>query len=133
MRKRIIIIDDNPENCEDYVAPLKGKYEVSISMSLRDAIRKIKMFDYDLIIIDIMMPTNGIKKKDELKTGLFFYEEYLKPLEKEKELHILFWSNLSQRTYDDFFGECKPNNVDFAHKERRNKNHLLEKINELIG
>lgn len=133
MKKKVLIIDDNPENYEDFVSPLKRKYDVIITLSLRDAFRKVKLYNFDLIIIDIMMPTRDLKNKDELMTGLCFYKEQLRPLEHEKQLRILFWSNLTQRTYDEFFGEDKPDNVDFTHKETRNKNHLLEKVNELIG
>ena len=132
MNKKILIIDDNPFNCEDYIAPLSESFDVTVYMSLRDAKRKVEMYNYDLIIIDIMMPTSGIKDKDELKTGLNFYNEELKPLESVKVLQILFWSNLSQKTYDDFFTAHKPDNVDFLHKELRNKNHLFEKVTELL-
>ena len=78
------------------------------------------------------MPTKGIKNKDELKTGLFFYTEILKSMENANNAYILFWSNLSNATFDDFFGEKIPANVGFVHKDPRRPSHLLEKITELI-
>ena len=133
MKKSILIIDDNPENCEDYIAPLREHYNVIVSMTIRDALRRIKFYDFDLIVIDIMMPTNGIDNTDDLKTGLFLYDEKLKSLEINSKLQYLFWSNLSQDTYNEHFAAFKPNNVEFAHKETKNKKHLLEKVNQLIG
>lgn len=136
MKKSIIIIDDNPLNCEDFIAPLREHYNTTVCMSIRDAERKISLHRYDLIVIDIMMPTSDLLIKDDLRTGLIFYEERLKPLEKERPLlRFLFWSNLSKNSYEEFFAKYKPkpSNVDFLHKEPRNKNHLLEKVNELIG
>ena len=37
MKKRILIIDDNPLNCGDYITPLKTRHEVVVCMSLKDA------------------------------------------------------------------------------------------------
>lgn len=132
MKKSILIIDDNPLNCEDYIAPLRERYNVTTCMSLLDADRKIWLHQYDVIVIDIMMPTLGVSTKDELKTGLFFYMEQLKP-KSSMTTRYLFWSSLSKDTFDDFFQEEKPNNVDFVHKEPKNINHLLNKVIELIG
>lgn len=133
MKKNILVIDDNPLNCNDFVAPLKDKYEVVIDMSLKDAERKVQMYHYDLIVIDIMMPTRGLKNKDELKTGLYFYYEKLKAIESKKQLRYLFWSNLTQETYDEFFRDLRPENVNFLHKEPKNIMHLYEKVNVLVG
>ena len=133
MKKNILIIDDNPHHYDDFILPVEEQYDVTVCMSLRDAERKILSYHYDLIVIDIMMPTIGVSTNDELKTGLYFYKEKLKPLEKERPLlRFLFWSNLSQNTFDDFFHEDKPSNVGFVHKEPRNMNHLLEAINNFL-
>lgn len=134
MKKRnIIIIDDNPLNGEDYIEPLREKYNVTVNISLKDSYRRIQIHHYDLIVIDIMMPTQWLRNKDELKTGLYFYTEKLKELDKENNLRYLFWSNLTEDTYNDFFKDEKPANIDFIHKELRNTRHLYEKVVSMIG
>lgn len=133
MKKNILIIDDNPNNYEDCIDPVREHYNVTVCESLRDAERKISFYRYDLIVIDIMMPTSGITSKDDLRTGLFFYKEKLKSLENERPLlKFLFWSNLTQSIFDEFFHESKPSNVDFLHKQPKNKNHLLVAIKTLL-
>lgn len=133
MKKNVLIIDDNPLNGEDYVYPLEEDYNVIFTMSINEAERKIELYKFDLIVIDIMMPTQGLKKKDELKTGLYFYYERLRLLKNLDQLHFLFWSNLTQDTFDEFFKDAKPKNVDFVHKSMRNPNHLYEKVHSIIG
>lgn len=131
--KTIIIIDDNPLNYEDFIEPLREKYNVTVNISLRDSYRRIQMHHYDLIVIDIMMPTQWLNHKDELRTGLYFYLEKLKVLDKDNKLRILFWSNLTEETYNEFFKNEKPENIDFIHKELRNTRHLYDKVVSMIG
>lgn len=131
--KNILIIDDNPLNGEDYIAPLKEIYTVTVNVSLKDSYRRIQMNHYDLIVIDIMMPTQWLKNRDELKTGLYFYVEKLRELDNNNKRRYLFWSNLTQDTYDEFFKDPKPANIDFVHKELRNINHLYDKVVSMIG
>lgn len=133
MNKNILIIDDNPINCMTYINPLKEKYDVTVVKSLEDAVRKAQMYFYNIIVIDIMMPTRGLKNKDDLKTGLYLYQEKLKVLESKNKIKFLFWSNLTQETYNEFFGEKKPTNVDFLHKALKNVSHLYEKVNLLMN
>lgn len=131
--KNILIIDDNPLNVEDYIEPLKEKYTVTVNVSLKDSYRRIQMNHFDIIVIDIMMPTQWLKNRDELKTGLFFYIEKLRELDKKNKRRYLFWSNLTQDTYDEFFKDGKPDNIDFVHKELRNIYHLYDKVVSMIG
>lgn len=131
--KNILIIDDNPLNVKDYIEPLKEKYAVTVNVSLKDSYRRIQMNHFDIIVIDIMMPTQWLKNRDELKTGLFFYIEKLRELDKNNKRRYLFWSNLTQDTYDEFFKDTKPDNIDFVHKELRNIHHLYDKVVSMIG
>lgn len=133
MKKTIFVIDDNPLNGEDYIEPLREKYNVTVNMSLMDSYRRIQLYHYDLIVIDIMMPTQWLKNRDELKTGLYFYMEKLKELDKDNKLRYLFWSNLTKDTYNEFFKDNQPTNIDFIHKEPRDARHLYDKVVSMIG
>ena len=133
--KKILIIDDNPLNVSIFTKKVKNdnNYFVEICMSLSDAERSILINRYDLIVIDIMMPTQNLRNRDELETGLVFYKEKIVPIVDAKKTKILFWSNLNIETYNDFFGNALPENTDFIHKDLNNENHLLEKINSIYN
>lgn len=133
--KKILIIDDNPQNIQNFIDKVSDykKYYVEIVMSLSDAERSIIINHYDVIVIDIMMPTQTIKNKDELETGLLFYKKKVEPVIDAQKTKILFWSNLGDDVYKGFFLEGTPNNTYFLHKNLYNENHLLEKINSILS
>lgn len=129
--KTILVIDDNPLNNLAYIEPVESICEVKVTMSFATAYRRIMMYHYDLVVIDIMMPTQNLATHDELSAGLHFYTEKLQG--ENITSKILFWSNLSQETFNNYFQGSIPPNVYFQHKELDNENHLLAKVKELIG
>lgn len=129
--KKILLIDDNPMNNNGYIQPLKQKYDVVVVMSIIAAKRKLCFHKFDLIIIDIMMPTPGVQCTDELSTGLYFYSEEIQP--KFPKTPVLFWSNLNHEKYDNYFNRQSPSNVNFLHKNYENEKHLLEKVTEIFA
>ncbi len=56
--KSILIVDDNPGNIQLVATYLKSEaqYRISFSQSGMDALEKISNFDFDLVLLDIMMP-----------------------------------------------------------------------------
>ena len=128
--KRILVIDDNPLNNKVYTDPLDKKYRVDIVMSLIAVKRKLQINEYDLLVIDIMMPTQKYGGDNEIITGFYFYTHTLK--ERYPNTPILFWSNLPSETFEDYFQIEKPHNVFFIQKTKENYNHLLEKVNQLL-
>ena len=133
--KQILIIDDNIYNYKDCINKVfdEGKYCTRSCSSLAKAEEYLGRYVFDVIVIDIMMPCPTLKNRDELKAGLNFYEEKMKQIDGIEETKILFWSNLSSHTFDEFFKDGKPNNVYFLHKDIDNENHLHEKIVELLN
>jgi CheY-like chemotaxis protein len=55
--KRILIVDDDPDIVEALRLTLGGNYEVEAAGSGQEGLRKVKEFDPDLIILDVMMET----------------------------------------------------------------------------
>jgi len=54
---KILLVDDNPINIRDAARILRNhKYNISYAQSGRDALQKTKTIDFDLILLDIMMP-----------------------------------------------------------------------------
>src|SRR5688572_3329962 len=54
--KRILIVDDDPEITASLAMLLKEKYNVGIASNGFSAIDKLKEADYDLILLDLLMP-----------------------------------------------------------------------------
>lgn len=133
--KHILIVDDNIHNnrcfinkvmdCEEYCTITCG--------SIEKAYDKLQKHKYDVIVVDIMMPCKCLKNKDELKAGLNFYDEKMKYIDGIEDSKILFWSHLCRDSFDEFFGQDKPKNVDFVQKDTKNDNHLLEKIQRMLS
>ena len=127
MKKKILIIDDNPEDNSFFISVLEKNHEVDVTAYISSARIKLEQSNkYDLIVLDIMMPTlgevfNGIDTADGLKTGLAYYEAEL----IKKEIPVLFWS-----WNEAFVKETKEkgwDKVGFLLKET-DVNHLLKGV-----
>lgn len=134
MNKAVLIIDDNPRDNSGYIDALKKIYNVDVAMRLVSAERLIQYRHYDIIIIDIMMPTQYLKSHSELTTGFVFYSERLLPILNDLDTKplVLFWSRLRRTSFDEYFGDNKPDNVFFLQKND-DIDHLLKKIKLLLG
>lgn len=128
--KRILIIDDNPLNNRNYTEPVEKKFQVEVVMSLLAVKRKLQIRYYDLIVLDVMMPTQDLGGENEIFTGFYFYDNFIK--QSYPCIPVLFWSNLPSETFENHFSLSKPQNVSFIQKNKKNKNHLLEKVNEIL-
>ena len=129
--ERILILDDNPQNNSCFIDPLKKSFQVDVAMAISSAKRLIGHFNYDLIVIDVMMPIQNLNTDNELITGLVFYEN-LKIDNPEKIKKVLFWSIHTDESYNDYFKEKDTNNIDFLQKDLHDDNHLYNKVNEIL-
>lgn len=98
MKKKILIIDDNPLNNAKYIDALKGDYDVSVAIWMRSALRMLKNSHWDVIVIDVMMPTQILASDDEMKAGFDFYDSEVKDLMLDSK--IVFWSRLTDASFD---------------------------------
>lgn len=98
MKKKILIIDDNPLNNAKYIDALKGDYDVSVAIWMRSALRMLKNSHWDVIVIDVMMPTQILASDDEMKAGFDFYDSEVKDLMLDSK--IVFWSRLTDVSFD---------------------------------
>lgn len=129
--KRILVVDDNPQNNSIYIDPLRQFYKVDVAMALSSAKRMMRNSNYDLIVIDVMMPTQNLSIDDELSTGFEFYKRIVNPLDPNQK--VLFWSNLTNSSYEKFFINDKKTHIDFLEKDHHNERHLLDKIKQKLG
>ena len=122
MRKKVLIIDDNPANNEHFIEPLENRFEVTVVMKLVSAERLIRIQYYDFIIIDVMMPSQGLLDVDEMLTGFVFYRDFILPLGLNSK--IVFWSRFNPQIFTDFW-EVPPSNAFYLQKSYA-IDHLLE-------
>ena len=69
MKTRVLIVDDE----EQFILPLAERlrmrdYDVTTSLSGGDAVDKINRYNYDVVILDVMMPgMDGVETLREIK------------------------------------------------------------------
>jgi len=71
---RILIVDDNPTNLEVLQVRLKAQgYELVTAVDGMDALAKVREFEPDLVLLDVMMPKlDGISVVKRLKQDSTF-------------------------------------------------------------
>lgn len=126
MKKKVLILDDNPQNNKMYIEEVKKDYDVDKAMKPISVMRLIHHTQYDYIVIDVMMPMDKYEAKDETSTGFVFYRDELMPMSLTSP--IIFWSRLEKDAYDIFWKDTPPANTFFLHKNSE-ESHLRDFIN----
>ena len=127
----ILLIDDNPRDNSGYIQELKKHHNVDVAIRVSSAKRLLEMKQYDIIIIDVMMPTQSLPTHSEMTTGYVFYNEIISKL--NLKTRVLFWSNLNEESCDKFFSNTTPVNTSFLHKDSLSDDHLLSYIDNLLS
>lgn len=134
MTTRILVIDENIVEHKKFIDALKSDYIVDEVGYIQTARYKLKKIQYNLVVLDIMMPALGLfnnkETSDGLRTGLVYYENELKKL----NLPVLFWSlnsDFEKEIKELKKNDCSWNNTDFLLKESDYK-HLLNGVNRFF-
>lgn len=133
-KKKILIIEDNPQCCEDHINVLKQKYDVSVTFSIYSAVRHLKLYYFDLVIVDIMMPTYGLDYKNEYTAGLDFY--YLHIRLNYPSMKVLAWSAASSLFYsyiEGKGGEKEFPNLYFVEKNFFSLEEFKTKVEQILS
>ena len=87
MRKKILIVDDEPDILEFLKYNLeKNDYTVQVALNGKEALKKVVEFDPQVVVMDIMMPKmNGVETCEKIKSNPKF-----------KDLVVLFLSARSE-------------------------------------
>jgi CheY-like chemotaxis protein len=78
---RILWVDENLDNVLEYHVKclLKAGYIVDEALAVEDGVRLLKSRDYDLVILDLLMPGGSVFTPEETKnganTGLLLYRK----------------------------------------------------------
>jgi len=80
-KKKILIVDDVPKNIELAANILQTKnYNITFAKSGQSALEKVESIDFDLILLDVMMPEmDGFEVCEKLKSS-----------EKTKDIPVIF-------------------------------------------
>lgn len=128
--KKILLFDDNPLDYDDYIDALRTQYEVTVVHDIESATRRMKIMPFDLLIIDQMMPTDGVNKKDQFRTGLNFYIQYV--ADDYSHIPVVIWTHLSDKMYNEFWEKySKPSKIMYLKKQGGGE-QFLTKINEFL-
>lgn len=128
--KKILLFDDNPLDYDDYIDALRTQYEVTVVHDIESATRRIRIMPFDLLIIDQMMPTDGVNKKDQFRTGLNFYIQYV--ADNYSSIPVVIWTHLSDKMYNEFWEKySKPSKIMYLKKQGGGE-QFLAKINEFL-
>lgn len=128
--KKILLFDDNPLDYDDYIDALRTQYEVTVVHDIESATRRMRIMPFDLLIIDQMMPTDGVNKKDQFRTGLNFYIQYV--ADNYSNIPVVIWTHLSDKMYNEFWEKySKPSKIMYLKKQGGGE-QFLAKINEFL-
>lgn len=128
--KKILLFDDNPLDYDDYIDALRTQYEVTVVHDIESATRRMRIMPFDLLIIDQMMPTDGMDKKDQFRTGLNFYIQYV--ADNYSNIPVVIWTHLSDKMYNEFWEKySKPSKIMYLKKQGGGE-QFLAKINEFL-
>lgn len=120
MLKKILIVDDNDLNITILEGILEKKYEIHVSQNGRDAIASVEKKDFDMIILDIMMPDmDGVEVCKMIKKN-----------RDKKDIPILF---LSAAANDQNLRRSALNAgaVDFINKPFK-ADYMIERIDSIF-
>ena len=128
--KKILLFDDNPLDYDDYIDALRTQYEVTVVHDIESATRRMRIMPFDLLIIDQMMPTDGMDKKDQFRTGLNFYIQYI--ADNYSSIPVVIWTHLSDKMYNEFWEKySKPSKIMYLKKQGGGE-QFLARINEFL-
>ena len=128
--KKILLFDDNPLDYDDYIDALRTQYEVTVVHDIESATRRMRIMPFDLLIIDQMMPTDGVDKKDQFRTGLNFYIQYV--ADNYSDIPVVIRTHLSDKMYNEFWEKySKPSKIMYLKKQGGGE-QFLAKINEFL-
>jgi len=143
MAKKILWLDNDPVLIDDHVNALREQgYEVTVKTTAMNAETHIRDHHYDLLILDVMIPTKNEEEEKVYepektnygyKTGLLFYRRMKDELAKAGTQVLVMRIKLDKEILDEFVAEgIKPEHITtkFA---LRNVDVFCDKIKAILS
>ena len=130
-KKRVLLLDDNMSVTEESIDTSASEYNVERCKEIAIAAHRMKVYKFDLFVIDLMMPPKHLNVKDEFNAGFLFYEQYVK--ESYPNTPILFWTNLNDTSYTDFMSKYR--GMTWLHYLQKSEDSqaLLNEVRKILG
>lgn len=143
MTKEILWLDNDPSYLTPYVDALQYHgYKVTITTSLLAAEELVEFYGYDLLILDVMIPTKSpeeekVYETDEtdynLKSGLVFYKRMREMLNSTNTQVLVMTVKLDQDIVDEFLNAGLPQECFTTKMRVRTIDDFVNKVRHLIG
>lgn len=130
-KKKVLLLDDNMSVTEESIAALAKEYDVERCKEIGIASHRMKVFQIDLFVIDLMMPPKGLTVKDEFNAGFLFYDQYVK--EKYPQTPVLFWTNLNNSSYMQYMEKNKNKTWLYYLQKSEDSQELVNEVRRIIG
>lgn len=138
MSKQILWLDNDTAYLVPFVEALEDEgYSVVVVESLTDAEQSLRDKKFDLLIVDIMIPTLSRKEETRYrpedtdlgyKTGLVFYKQNKEALQKAGTRVMVMTVRLDKAIMDDFIKAGLPGSAFATKYEMAEPTNFLNKI-----
>ena len=130
MKKKILLLDDNMSVSKSSIDELSSAFDVVKCRQILVAAHKLMVYKFDLMVIDLMMPPEGLNVKDEFNAGFHFYKQYVK--DKYDKVPVLFWTNLNDTPYKEFMKNNGENHLLHYLQKSDDREELVKKVKEIL-
>ncbi len=131
VKKKVLLLDDNMSVTEESIDALASEYNVERCKEIAIAAHRMRVYEFDLFVIDLMMPPKDLHVKDEFNAGFLFYEQYVK--ESFPNTPILFWTNLNDTSYNDFMSKNVGKTWFHYLQKSEDSKALLNEVKKILG
>lgn len=117
----ILLISEQIVGDRNFIEKLKTAHKVDVVAYVSTALYRLRVIGYDLVIIEIGMPSANSESLSDSKAGVQFHEDHL----KELGVPTILWlwnADVQEETPD----------INFVLREH-NDNHLLNAVNSIFG
>jgi CheY-like chemotaxis protein len=142
MTKQILWLDNDPAYLVPFVEALEDEnYSVTVVESLTEAEKFLRQAQFDLMIIDVMIPTlNSTEetryrpKETDLgyKTGLIFYKQNRETLQKTGTHVMVMTVRLDKAIMDEFIKAGLPSSAYATKYEMSEPTKFLDKVRSTL-
>lgn len=131
MKKKVLLLDDNISVVETSIDELEKVYDVERCKEIAIAEHRMRVYKFDIFVIDLMMPPKGLSVKDEFNAGFHFYEQYVK--DKFPNTPVLFWTNLNDSSYKTFKNKHSEKTWISYFQKSEDTMALVNEVKRIIG
>jgi len=119
-KRRVLVVDDEPSVAKTVKVILSAEgYTVSTALSGKECLKKLEKEEYDLIILDVMMPEmNGWQVFDEIK-------------KKHKGQKVIYLTVI--RYADTMIDQFITEGISGIINKPFDRQELIDKVEEVLG